>query len=110
VKVRLQHVKGHAGEEGNDGADGLANLGCGMSVVGEKDWEAMENIVRKTLDVKIVEEAALDSMKSAPETVTAASISDSDMNVRLVNYTSGRVADIGLSCRCMHNAYWILTI
>jgi hypothetical protein len=32
------------------------------------------------------------------------------MNVRLVNYTSGRVADIGLSCRCMHNAYWILTI
>jgi hypothetical protein len=101
-------VKGHAGEEGNDGADGLANLGCGMSVVGEKDWEAMENKVRKTLDMKVVGEAALDSMKcAAAQKVTAASISDSEMDVRLVNYTSGRVADIGLSCRCMHNAYWI---
>lgn len=34
----MQHVKGHSGNEGNDGADTLANRGCLLMVSGERPW------------------------------------------------------------------------
>ena len=36
--VHLQHVKGHAGEIGNEGADRLAGVGAAMPAQPEQDW------------------------------------------------------------------------
>ncbi|KAK7688797.1 hypothetical protein QCA50_008337 [Cerrena zonata] len=41
-KVELDYVKGHAGHEGNEGADALANQGCWQPEEPERDWEALE--------------------------------------------------------------------
>jgi ribonuclease HI len=40
-QVRLVHVRGHAGEEGNEGADGLAVSGAKLQEVEEPDWDAL---------------------------------------------------------------------
>jgi hypothetical protein len=40
-QVRLEHVRGHAGEEGNEGADALAVGGTKLREVEEPDWDAM---------------------------------------------------------------------
>jgi ribonuclease HI len=40
-QVRLEHVRGHAGEEGNEGADGLAVSGAKLREVEEPDWDAL---------------------------------------------------------------------
>ena len=42
-KVHLQYVKGHAGIEGNEGADRLANYGATMAMLPERDWEMLIN-------------------------------------------------------------------
>jgi len=36
--VRLEYVKGHSGDTGNDGADALAVAGCSHPEISEKDW------------------------------------------------------------------------
>lgn len=41
-KIRLQHVKGHSGDVGNDGADAMANRGALLPAVKDRDWEALE--------------------------------------------------------------------
>jgi len=48
-KVRLQYVKGHSGEEGNEGADFLAGQGCFMKSLSERNWEAEEGNVRQLI-------------------------------------------------------------
>ncbi|KIK70443.1 hypothetical protein GYMLUDRAFT_273634 [Collybiopsis luxurians FD-317 M1] len=48
-KVSLQHVKGHSNDEGNDGADDLANVGTTMEEEEEKDWDAL----REAYDGKV---------------------------------------------------------
>ncbi|CCM05124.1 uncharacterized protein FIBRA_07332 [Fibroporia radiculosa] len=40
-KVSLQYVRGHSGEEGNEGADYLANVGATKSEEPERDWELL---------------------------------------------------------------------
>jgi len=40
-KVRLQYVRGHAGEEGNEGADFLANVGATRPELAERNWDAL---------------------------------------------------------------------
>ncbi|KAH9928081.1 ribonuclease H-like domain-containing protein, partial [Fomitopsis serialis] len=40
-KVRLQYVRGHAGEEGNEGADFLANVGVTRPELAERNWDAL---------------------------------------------------------------------
>ncbi|OCH92247.1 hypothetical protein OBBRIDRAFT_751722, partial [Obba rivulosa] len=40
-KVAFEHVKGHAGEEGNEGADRLAVAGSALPELPERDWDAL---------------------------------------------------------------------
>ena len=41
-KIRLQYVKGHSGDVGNDGADDMANRGTLLPALEDRDWEALE--------------------------------------------------------------------
>lgn len=40
-QVRLEYVRGHAGEVGNEGADALAVRGARLHEVEEPDWDAL---------------------------------------------------------------------
>lgn len=40
-QIHLQYIKGHAGHEGNEGADRQANIGATMPLEPERDWEAL---------------------------------------------------------------------
>jgi len=46
-KVTFQYVRGHVGEEGNEGADRLANVGATMPEAPERDWEALREHLEK---------------------------------------------------------------
>ncbi|RDB29135.1 Ribonuclease H [Hypsizygus marmoreus] len=52
-KIRLQYVKGHSGERGNDGADAQANLGALLPPVPERDWEQAENDLRDRVEAEL---------------------------------------------------------
>jgi hypothetical protein len=54
-KIRLQHVKGHSGDVGNDGADAMANIGTLLPVVEDRDWEALEMKLSEQLEKGSVE-------------------------------------------------------
>jgi ribonuclease HI len=49
-KIRLQYVKGHSGETGNDGADAQANLGALSSTEPERDWGKLEKKLAKRVE------------------------------------------------------------
>ena len=40
-QVKLEYVRGHAGEMGNEGADALAVRGTRLQEVEEPDWDAL---------------------------------------------------------------------
>ena len=40
--VRLEYVKGHSGDVGNDGADALAVAGCSLPEIPERDWVGLK--------------------------------------------------------------------
>lgn len=54
-KIRLQHVKGHSGDVGNDGADDMANRGTLLPTVEDRDWEALEMELSEQLEKSFVE-------------------------------------------------------
>ena len=54
-KIRLQHVKGHSGDVGNDGADAMANIGTLLPTVEDRDWEALEMKLKEQLEKGSVE-------------------------------------------------------
>jgi len=54
-KVRLQHIKGHAGHEGNEGADYLAGRGAEMPEEMERDWKALKKALRAKESLQEIE-------------------------------------------------------
>ncbi|KAI1783131.1 hypothetical protein LXA43DRAFT_904188 [Ganoderma leucocontextum] len=60
--IHLQYVKGHAGEEGNEGADYQANLGATMGELPERDWDAL---------IETLGDGSEDLFKKPPERVPA---------------------------------------
>ncbi|KAJ3750983.1 ribonuclease H-like domain-containing protein [Lentinula detonsa] len=56
--VRLEHVKGHSGIEGNEGADYLANLGATMAEEADRDWSALREAYSAKVD-ELIEERKL---------------------------------------------------
>ncbi|KZT02364.1 ribonuclease H-like protein [Laetiporus sulphureus 93-53] len=68
-KVHLEYVRGHAGEEGNEGADALANIGAYKPTVPERDWEALQAQLSNT------DHADSNAMKAAVQDVVSAETS-----------------------------------
>jgi ribonuclease HI len=58
-KVRLQYVRGHSGEVGNEGADRLANDGAFMSPTPELDWKLLEDHLEEILSNTLEGESAV---------------------------------------------------
>jgi RNase H len=54
-RIRLQYVKGHSGDIGNDGADAMANGGTLLPAVEERDWAALERKLSEQLEQGSVE-------------------------------------------------------
>lgn len=52
--MELDYVPGHKGHEGNEGADGLANAGCILPALDDRDWDALEADVRRTMHSEAV--------------------------------------------------------
>jgi len=62
-KVVFQHVPGHAGEPGNEGADALAVHGCKLREADARNWGDMRHKLEKseTVDASIFADMVLDS-------------------------------------------------
>ncbi|KAI6112446.1 ribonuclease H-like domain-containing protein [Pisolithus croceorrhizus] len=48
--IEFKHVRGHAGLEGNEAADQLANIGVSQPPLPERDWEQLERNVSKNIE------------------------------------------------------------
>lgn len=46
-KVRIEHVRGHSGDTGNEGADYLARMGATGAAVDDYDWDMIREAVEK---------------------------------------------------------------
>lgn len=51
-RVRLQHVRGHVGEVGNEGADALGVRGAKLHEVEEPDWDTLRLQLHEDLEPK----------------------------------------------------------
>ena len=67
--VKLEYVKGHSGNVGNDGADALAVAGCDLPEEPERDW------VKLRTTYKLEKDSATDSIMNADLNVSPASSS-----------------------------------
>ncbi|KAG6854139.1 hypothetical protein C0991_010050 [Blastosporella zonata] len=86
-EVRLEYVKGHSGDRGNDGADAQANLGALKPVEPERDWEKAEKEVTRSAEEE--HSASLDKPKPVPLQVVADELAqpgDPPRKVRKANH------------------------
>jgi ribonuclease HI len=51
--VKLEYVKGHSGDVGNDGADALAVAGCGFPAKPERDWVRHKETYKAEQDLMV---------------------------------------------------------
>ena len=52
-RVRFEHVYGHVGIEGNEGADRLANEGATRPERPERDWDALREDVERKMEERM---------------------------------------------------------
>lgn len=71
-QIRLKHVKGHSGEEGNEGADTEANRGALLPALPERDWEQLEVELREQMEVE--QATRMDDERPVPVEVEADSL------------------------------------
>ncbi|KAK1226445.1 hypothetical protein PQX77_010529 [Marasmius sp. AFHP31] len=81
-KVDMKYVEGHAGIEGNEGADRLANFGASLSPLEERDWLIAEEEYKKRIQ-KVLENRQGDandahSQEAAVEVEVPAQVVESD--------------------------------
>ncbi len=90
MQVHLQYVKGHAGIEGNEGADYCANQGAVLPQEPERDWDALvddlQNVIAEVRSscplegcIPFADDAQL-SVK--PEALPTAGPSQAELEVR----------------------------
>lgn len=74
-KIILEHVRGHRGEEGNEGADALAVAGAAYPEVQDRDWAQLMKAVEKKMSfmdgVADASRAGVSESEDAPVTVVA---------------------------------------
>ncbi|KAI9057956.1 ribonuclease H-like protein [Trametes sanguinea] len=93
-KVHLQYIKGHAGHEGNEGADRMANLGATLPIQPERDWQALMIaevcvLARVLLVSVIVEAQQFAGRASGPVAMIVPSTSSASMsNAELKEYAA----------------------
>ena len=66
--VKIEYVKGHSGNVGNDGADALAVAGCDLPEQPERDWAKLRR------DYKLEKDSAMHSIMDADLEVGSTSV------------------------------------
>jgi len=66
-QVRLQYIKGHSGDPGNDGADAQANIGATLPPRPELDWSAMQSRANDLIESLIPNQTSEVSVSSTVE-------------------------------------------
>lgn len=58
-------MKGHNGDEGNEGADAQANMGATLPAVRERNWAVTETIFRERVEMELEEMGKVGGMLEA---------------------------------------------
>lgn len=84
-KIRLQYVKAHNGEEGNEGADAQANLGAMLAETPERDWLGLKDQLNEALEKEMKEKARQGrTPKAVPLEV------EDELDAEIVDLSQGR--------------------
>lgn len=90
----MQHIKGHAGHQGNEGADRLAGIGAGMPETEERDWERLEKALRAIEDSQIrVEGGGIEISDGDLEMYAEGLVDDDELMKDLELYAAGLASD-----------------
>lgn len=71
-QIRLQYIKGHSGDPGNDGADVQANIGATLPPRPELNWRAMQSraneLIESLIPKQMLEFSVVDTQTQLSET------------------------------------------